>query len=317
MKKIAKQEPKQVIENAQGTQDNTKKLVIENAQDNAQNNAQDNAQATAQAQELALLMQELDKIDVSAYNPIQHLVKQKEATQLSEKVKLSSEIEDRASEIQLDIMLFGKALANDEQRKKLSRSFVKNPVFSKGSTDYESAFKLIDWTLPKSAQTSKIDLDKLEVLFDAKVGNIVDFEASMTYSFNPYNAKKERISYSSPELALFVRLQVQLYLVSKQIPFNVGSSTQFHFVATTINTYAKIMSASTLDKTAFMLKVASAITDKIERAYTLKTIQELPSSCKFYDLPIAISMSRDTISLILSQLEEQAQKELDEKNAPK
>lgn len=314
MKKIAKQEPKQVIENAQDSaQDNTKKPVIENAQDNAQ----DNAQATAQAQELALLMQELAKIDVSSYNPIKHLVKQKEAIQNAEKLKLSSEIEDRSSEIQLDILMFGKALASDEQRKKLSRSFVKNPVFSKGSSDYESAFKLIDWSLPKTAQTSKIDQDKLEVLFDAKVGNIVDFEASMTYSFNPYNDKKERISYSSPELALFVRLQVQLYLVSKQIAFNVGSSTQFHFVATTINTYAKIMGASTLDKTTYMLKVASAITDKIERAYTLKAIQELPASCKFFDLPIAISMSRDTILSILSQLEEQAQKEHDEKNESK
>ena len=313
MKKIAKQEPKQVIENAQDSaQDNTKKPVIENAQDNAQ----DNAQATAQAQELALLMQELAKIDVSSYNPIKHLVKQKEAIQNTEKLKLSSEIDDRSSEIQLDILMFGKALASDEQRKKLSRSFVKNPVFSKGSSDYESAFKLIDWSLPKTAQTSKIDQDKLEVLFDAKVDS-VDFEASMTYSFNPYNDKKERISYNSPELALFVRLQAQLYLVSKQIAFNVGSSTQFHFVATTINTYAKIMSASTLDKTTYMLKVASAITDKIERAYTLKAIQELPASCKFFDLPIAISMSRDTILSILSQLEAQAQKEHDEKNESK
>lgn len=304
MKKVVKI-PAKIEENI----DNSVKNEVVNDSTNAPlSDAQKVAQEQAQA--LALIMQEVDSIDTSKYNPIAHLVKQKEIKAVQDKIKLASDEHDEASTVMLDLHLFGKVLSSDDERKKLARSYAKNPVFSKGSSDYDKLFSLIVATLPKEAQASKIADDKLTVLFDDKVKNVVNFDDCMVYLFNPYNAKKERVGYANPELSLFARIQAQLMLNKAQKPYNVGSSEQFHFVASSIDTYAKIHGFAKCDKTAFMLLVADKIVDKIERAVALKRINALQVN-EFYQIDFAVSMSASFVDKVIEALSS------DQHDAPK
>lgn len=303
MKKVVKT-PVKIEE----TIDNNAKNEVLNDTQNAMSEAQKLAQENAQA--LALLLQEVAQIDTSKYNPISHLIKAKEIKATIDKAKLQSEAHDQASTLMMDLHLFGKVLSSDEERKKIARSYLKNPVFSKGSIDFDKAFELIMATLPPTAQISKIADDKLSVLFDDTVKNVVNFDDCMVYLFNPYNAKKERVGYATPELSLFARVQAQLMLNKAQKPYNVGSSEAFHFVASSIDTYAKIHNFAKLDKTAFMLKIASSITDKIDRAVAIKRINEL-SVNEFYDISLCVSIGSSAIQSIIESMQK------DNENAPK